>query len=128
MNSLELLQQQLERYINQTKFNPDWGIYFVKELVEKIKNMKIEIYSNDHNPPHFHVKSKDNSINATFRLDNCAYIKGSIGTKDRKRIEAFFEDKHTQLLMKEMWNKSKPDNKKTEITLRRIYTPLILFK
>ncbi len=72
--------------------------------------MKIEIYSNDHNPPHFHVKSKDGSINAVFRLDNCELIKGTIQSKDRKRIEAFYDDEKVKVLLKNTWNKSKGDN------------------
>tara|TARA_B110000908_G_C10256603_1_gene455985 strand:- start:557 stop:901 length:345 start_codon:yes stop_codon:yes gene_type:complete len=112
METKYLLQSQLEKYINRTLYHPEWGIYFIKELVERIRNIKVEIYSNDHNPPHFHVKSKDNSINAVFRLDNCEFIKGSIGTKDQKRIEAFFKDDETQILMKNMWNKSKDNSKK----------------
>lgn len=112
MKEKDLLNQHLERYINQTMYHPEWGVYFIKELVGQIRNMKIEIYSNDHNPPHFHVKSKDESINAVFRLDNCKMIKGSLGKKDKKRIEAFYEDDITKDLMKKMWNKSKDDNRK----------------
>ena len=80
----------LERFINKTVYNEEFGVYFIKELVGRIRNMKIEIYSNDHNPPHFHVKSSDKSIDATFRLDNCSIIEGKVNRKDRKRIEAFF--------------------------------------
>lgn len=113
MSPEEFLVNYLERYINQTLVNDNLGVYFIKRQVEKIRNMKIEIYSNDHNPPHFHVKSNDLTINATFRLDDCALINGQIERDDLKRIEAFYKDKYIQLIMKEMWNKSKPDNKKT---------------
>lgn len=112
MNKKDLLLQYLESYINRTMYHPGWGIYFIKELVEQVRNMKIEIYSNDHNPPHFHVKSKDRSIDAVFRLDNCEMIEGVIGSKDKKRIEAFYNDERTKDLMKKMWNKSKDDNRK----------------
>lgn len=114
MEIKDSLQTQLEKYINKTMYHPEWGVYFIKELVSQIRNMKIEIYSNDHNPPHFHVKSKDNSINTTFRLDNCEFIQGSINIKDQKRIEAFFEDEQTKVIMKEMWNKSKDNTRKVE--------------
>jgi hypothetical protein len=102
----------LEKYLNRTVITPDGEFYFIKELVGRIRNLKIEIYPNDHNPPHFHVKSSDNSINAVFRLDNCQLIKGDLKSKDRKRIEKFFEDETTKDLMKEMWNKSKTDDRK----------------
>ncbi|MEM8763467.1 MAG: DUF4160 domain-containing protein [Bacteroidota bacterium] len=112
MEIKDLIEKELERYINKTMYHTEFGVYFIKELVAKVRNMKIEIYSNDHNPPHFHIKSRDNSIDAVFRLDNCDFIKGSIGTRDRKRIEAFFEDEKTKILMKKMWNKSKDDFRK----------------
>jgi hypothetical protein len=111
MNTKDLLENQLEKYINKTMYTPEWEVYFIKELVGRVRNMKIEIYSNDHNPPHFHVKSNDRSINAKFRLDNCDFIKGSIGTKDYKRIKAFFEDDETKKMMKDMWNKSKDETR-----------------
>lgn len=112
MNPEELLISYLERYINRTVVNDEIGVYFIKEQVGRIRNMKIEIYSNDHNPPHFHVKSNDLTINATFRLDDCSLIEGHVASNDFKRIKAFYSDMKTQLLMKEMWNKSKTDDKK----------------
>jgi hypothetical protein len=112
MDHEELLLKNLARYINQTMVNDIIGVYFIKEQVGRIRNLKVEIYSNDHNPPHFHVKSNDNSINATFRIDNGELINGLIDKNDRKRIEAFCRDPHNQLLMKDTWNKSKPNNKK----------------
>lgn len=102
----------LEKYINKTVYDEEFGVYFIKELVGRIRNMKIEIYSNDHNPPHFHVKSSDKSINATFRLDDCTILQGEINSKDIKRIEAFYNDPETKDFMKNMWNKSKDENRK----------------
>lgn len=114
MNTEEVLLTHLEKYINQTLVHNEIGVYFIKELVSRIRSMKIEIFSNDHNPPHFHVKSNDLTINAIFRIDNCELIQGTIARDDKKRIEAFFSDPKTQLLMKDMWNKSKIDAKKVK--------------
>ena len=79
----------------------------IKERVETIRNMQIIIYSNDHNPPHFHVKSKDNSINAKFLLKDCTKISGDISSKDIKRIQAFHRDIKTQKVLEMIWNKRK---------------------
>ena len=38
-----------------------------KELVARVNGLKIEIYSNEHPPPHFHVKSPN--INASFSIE-----------------------------------------------------------
>lgn len=37
-----------------------------KEREATIDDLQVIIYSNDHNPPHFHVKTKNLSINAKF--------------------------------------------------------------
>lgn len=112
MDDEQLLKEYIEKYLNRTVVTNDGSFYFIKELVGRIRNLKIEIYSNDHNPPHFHVKSNDNSINATIRLDNGELLQGSINSKDKKRIQKFFEDDFNKKLMKNMWNKSKSENKK----------------
>lgn len=82
-------------------------IVIPKERIATIKNMQIIIYSNDHDPPHFHVKSKDKSINAKFTIENCEYISGSISSKDIKRIKLFHSDIKTQIVMKKIWDKKK---------------------
>lgn len=112
MNYSEQLTKYLDKYINETVINSLIGVYFIKKQVAKIRNMKIEIYANDHNPPHFHVKSNDLSINATFRLDNCSLINGKISNDDLKRIKAFYDDTYIQSIMRIMWNDSKHHNKK----------------
>jgi hypothetical protein len=109
MNVEEQLQLYLEKYINQTIVDNERGVYFVKELVCKIKNMKIEIYPKEHVPPHFHVKSKDRSINAYFSIDDCMFIKGRISNNNLKRIEAFFDDPKTKALLIKFWDKNNPD-------------------
>ena len=60
------------------------------------------------------MKSRDGSIDATFRIDNGVYIQGSIDGKDRKRIDAFYNDERVKNLMKEMWNKSKDDRRRLD--------------
>jgi hypothetical protein len=77
----------------------------IRERVETIRHMQIFIYSLDHDPPHFHVKSKDGKVDARFLLENGNYWDGKIGTKDQKRIEAFFADLKTQIMMKRIWDK-----------------------
>ncbi len=106
MNKKEILNELLFKYINRTLYQEGIGVYFIKEQVGHVKNMKIEIYPHDHNPPHFHVKSNDMTIDAKFTLNDCTLLNGNISGKDRKRIEAFFNDKKVQSVMKTMWEKS----------------------
>lgn len=67
--------------------------------------MQIVIYSNDHNPPHFHVKSKDLTIDAKFKIENCEYMSGTISNKEIKIIEKFYNDIKVKMLMNQIWSK-----------------------
>ena len=77
----------------------------IKERIETIRNMQIIIYPNDHNPPHFHVISKDKSIDAKFSLENCELLSGEITGKDKQRIELFYADIKTQEVLKMVWRR-----------------------
>lgn len=77
----------------------------LKERIGTIDDLKIIIYSNDHNPPHFHVISNDFKINAKFLIENCDLLSGNIKRKDLKKIQAFYNSPKTQILMNKIWNK-----------------------
>lgn len=76
----------------------DGQLYFIKQQMGIVRNMKIEMYSNDHNPPHFHVKSTCGSIDAVFGLYDGIYIKGTINSNDKKRIEEYYVHCHKKLI------------------------------
>jgi len=76
-----------------------------KERIATVRNMQIIIYSNDHNPPHFHVKSKDGSIDAKFKIEDCSLLKGEISNKEIKKVESFYSDPKTKIIMQKIWNK-----------------------
>jgi hypothetical protein len=96
--NLQLLEDILDRYINRTAVWPDGTVVFIKELVGSVRQIKIEMYANDHNPPHFHAKSRCGSIDAVFSLVDCSLIKGSIERKDQLRVQQFYEDNKEKLL------------------------------
>jgi hypothetical protein len=76
-----------------------------KELIEVINNLRVEIYSRDHNPPHFHITSNDNVINAKFLIKDCSLYEGSIGRKDKKKVEEWYNHIKTQLILQQVWDK-----------------------
>jgi hypothetical protein len=65
--------------IDELLFNPNLAI---KERVKKIENLEIIIYSNDHTPPHFHIKSNDFKINAKFLLKRANTSAGKLDQKN----------------------------------------------
>lgn len=54
MNPIEIY---LLRALNNTQVLPDGTVYEIKQQMGRINGLKIEMYHNDHNPPHFHVKT-----------------------------------------------------------------------
>ena len=75
-------------------------------LVERIHGLKIHIYADEHAPPHFHVVSSD--IDAAFRIDDCALLKGSIDRKARDLIVYWHESARHKLI--KIWNRTRPTN------------------
>ena len=76
-----------------------------KERVTTINNLQVLIYSNDHNPPHFHVKSKDLKIDAKFSIETFKLLSGKISSKYLKRIEAFYMSPKGKIVLEKIWNK-----------------------
>jgi len=99
---MEKLEFYVLKILNQTQVLPDGTVYEIKQLLGRINSLKIEMYFNDHDPPHFHVKTNCGSIDATFKLEDCSLINGQIGSKDIKRVEYFYGQNKTQLW--DFWN------------------------
>lgn len=81
-------------------------LYSIRQLVDKVNGLKIEIYSNEHPPPHFHVKS--NNINASFSIDDCSLLHGSVNRSEKKMIK-FWHSKCKDLLIS-IWNSTRPSD------------------
>jgi len=75
-----------------------------RKAITRLKGLKIEIYSNEHPPPHFHVKSPN--VNAIFDIENCKKLKGTIDSKDYKLIK-YWHKKSKDILIK-AWNERRP--------------------
>ncbi len=87
-------------------YKPNKGeVYETKALVGKVNGLKFYIYPKEgkHNQPHFHVRSHDKEIDASFRIDNGKLMKGEIKSNDRKKIQYFYKRNKREIL--ETWNK-----------------------
>jgi hypothetical protein len=80
----------------------------IKERVDTIDDLQVIIFPNDHNPPHFHVKSKSLKINAKFKIENCELINGEIGSKDLKKIKAFYLSPKGKITLETIWKRYNP--------------------
>jgi hypothetical protein len=74
-------------------------------LVDRIRNLKIEVYANEHAPPHFHVKAPD--VDACFRVSDGSLMYGKISNKQRDLVEEFFRDNRKRIVA--FWNKTRPN-------------------
>jgi hypothetical protein len=74
-------------------------------LVNRLGNPKIEVYSNEHAPPHFHVKAPE--VDACFRVSDGTLMYGKISNRQRELVEEFFKDNRKRIVA--FWNKTRPD-------------------
>lgn len=77
----------------------------IKERLTTINDLQIIIYSNDHDPPHFHVKTNQLRIDAKFKIEDCSLISGDISRKDLSKVKAFYLSPKGKIIMEKIWNK-----------------------
>lgn len=75
-----------------------------RKAIEKLKGLKIEIYSNEHPPPHFHVKSPN--VDASFDIKNCKKLNGNINKNDHELIKYWHKKAKNELI--KAWNEIRP--------------------
>ena len=76
----------------------------IKAVVDSINGLKLEIYPNEHPPPHFHVKSA--TVNASFKIDDGELLHGKILRANYKKIQ--FWHKRSKSLLIEIWDSTRP--------------------
>ena len=97
----------LERFLSECYVVEHDGaprLIFKKAQADRIGSMTIQIYANEHAPPHFHVKSPD--IDATFSITDCEKLNGTISAKDEQLIKLWHSGAKGKLI--EIWNRMRP--------------------
>ena len=80
-------------------------LLLTEATVDTYKGLKIEIFSNEHPPPHFRVKSQN--MTGNFSIENCEVINCDQKLlKYRKNIEKWWKDHKPELI--EAWNRRRP--------------------
>ncbi|MDO9545659.1 MAG: DUF4160 domain-containing protein [Pelolinea sp.] len=110
LTSFQELSLYLESLLNDScsvmLFEGELVLLEIKALVDNVRGMRIEIYPNEHQPPHFHIKSSD--FQASFRIDDCSLIAGNINGGNYRKILYWYEHAKPKLI--EIWNKTRPTN------------------
>ena len=83
----------------------DGYLYEIKKLVDKVQGLKIEVYSNEHSPPHFHIKGR--GVDAIFTIDECECLRGDISSRDVGLIEFWYRVGGREKVIAE-WNATRP--------------------
>ncbi len=85
------------------------GIYFDfrKVLVDRLNGVKIEIFLNEHPPPHFMVKFQ--GLTANYTIKDCLRINGS-GEVVRFEHNILMWWKANKQKLIDIWNERRPSN------------------
>jgi len=88
------------------QINGDTGLRLLTEdTVARINGLKIEVFSNEHPPPHFRVKYQSSTAN--FTIKDCERLNGSGDIlRFEKNIRLWWKTNKQKLIDK--WNSSRP--------------------
>ena len=75
-----------------------------KQLVERLAGLRIEVYPDEHPPPHFHVKSPE--VNASFAIEDCRLLKGRVAPEPLQKIKHWHKYSRAKLI--EAWDATRP--------------------
>lgn len=77
-----------------------------KQLVEHLAGLKIEVYPDEHPPPHFHLKSPE--VDASFAIEDCRLLKGKVTSEALQKIK--YWHRHSKPKLIDAWNSTRPTN------------------
>lgn len=107
LSSIDDFEVQLFQLLNSGAYYYEGKIVDVREQVDRINGIKIEIYSNEHPPPHFHIVS--NELKASLRIDNGEILENTgFSGKQIKTVQNWFLKSKNRLI--EVWNKTRPED------------------
>ena len=101
--SVPITGKPLQNLVNA--FLADEGdVLLTEHTLAVINGLKIEVFSNEHQPPHFRVTCGDESND--FRIDNCSPMYDDGLKKKFKVIRKWHTDNKDALIA--AWNKTRP--------------------
>ncbi len=105
--NIETLEAFLKHSLDTCQVWDDGTVLETRRRVDVIDGkLKIEIYPKEHAPAHFHVKYND--LDASFEIESCELITGSISNKDCKIVQYWHKRAKNSLI--EIWNNTRPAN------------------
>ena len=81
-----------------------------RHRVDKVGNLSIEIYPNDHNPPHYHVVKEGKKV-ASVSIDSGSTQKGYLAPKDHKTVNNWQSVPTNQAKLVTKWRDKRPTDR-----------------
>ncbi len=104
--SVHTLQAAIDRTEGHDHQEHEGGVY-LEHMVARFNGLKIEIFANEHPPPHFRVKTSDGTAN--FRIDNCEPLNGDKSVlRKHREIQKWHATNRDALI--ETWNNTRPSD------------------
>ncbi len=103
--SLDRAAGMLADFLSSCQVWPNGMVLQTRQRVDRVKNVSIYVYSNDHSPPHFHVKCS--GMTASYRIHDCELMEGTLGHKEDKIVKYWFDTLGKPRLIK-VWNETRP--------------------
>lgn len=89
---------------NNNKFKFEFVCPFPAGTVDSVGALRIVIYTNDHDPPHFHILT--DNYNAKFCIDSCEHLGGELPKRHLKAVKHWHAANID--LLREKWALSRP--------------------
>jgi hypothetical protein len=101
------LRGQLEQSDTFDPFSPqfDFNPYDRELMLDRFGGLKIEIFANEHPPPHFRVICAGETAN--YRISDCEQLNG--GLRKYQRVIRAWHSKHKPKLI-QAWNNFRPSD------------------
>lgn len=77
-----------------------------RHLVDQVNGLRISIQSNEHPPPHFHVRG--GGIDASFSIFDGTHLTGNINKKQSHAVAFWY--KSARALLIKTWNRTRLEN------------------
>lgn len=79
--------------------------FLTEETVAKVNGLKVQVFSNEHPPPHFRVQYQKSTAN--YRISDCSRLNGSGDVlKYEKNVHLWWEEHKNKLI--EIWDRLRP--------------------
>ena len=72
-------------------------------IIVRLGNLKIHVFADDHNPPHFHVTSSDHA--ALIRISDLAVLQGQITRKSLDLVLEWASKEQNRQLLESEWRR-----------------------